>query len=242
MVLDDLGPEDFEADWVWPSRLARSRAAAEAKIREYSDPDYEPWEEVNGKWDHSDSENMDSEGMEFPNHSCGGSSNLKNFHIGESSRSAAAMDTCETDGISCLRVVPNDPCVVVSSGYAAMDSKVGCHFRASVSGSSNRCEKLEEPGKYLMSGGGMKSRHRKVILGREFLLVSRHCLHISDKRFRFFHMPSHSAVEFKVKEPSLTVNQPCSPDPQKSHEGCIDALESDHLLVGVPDLLSPSRM
>lgn len=88
----------------------------------------------------------------------------------------------------------------------------------------------------------MKSRHRKVILGREFLLVSRHCLHISDKRFRFFHMPSHSAVEVKVKEPSLTVNQPCNPDPQKSHEGCNDALESDHLLVGVPDLLSPSRM
>lgn len=42
MVWDDLGPEDFEADWVWPSRLARSRATAEAKIREYSDPDYEP--------------------------------------------------------------------------------------------------------------------------------------------------------------------------------------------------------
>lgn len=80
------------------------------------------------------SENMDSEGMEFPNHSCGGSSNLKNFHIGESSRSAAAMDTCETDGISCLRVVPNDPCAVVSFGYAAMDSKVGCHFRAASRG------------------------------------------------------------------------------------------------------------
>lgn len=88
----------------------------------------------------------------------------------------------------------------------------------------------------------MKLHHRKVIMGREFLLVSRHCLHSSDKRIRFLHMPGHSVVEVKVKEPFLTVNQPCSPDPQKSHEGCIDGLEGNHLLVGVPDLLSLSRM
>lgn len=99
IVLDDLGPEDFEADWVWPSRLARSRAAAEAKIIWI----LRVWSSLTIL--------------------VGVLSNLQNFHVGESSRSATAMDTCETDGISCLRVVPNDPCVVVSSGFAAMDSK-----------------------------------------------------------------------------------------------------------------------
>ncbi|KAI8555199.1 hypothetical protein RHMOL_Rhmol05G0156100 [Rhododendron molle] len=143
MVLDDFGPEDFEAGWVWPSRLARSRATTEAKIREYSDPDYEPWEEVSSKWDHSDSENMDSK-----------------------------------DGISLC------PMTLVSWFLLVMllwILRLAVTFM--LSGSSDRCEKLEEPG-------------------------------------------NHSAVEVKVKEPSLMVNQPCSPDPQKSHKGCIDALEA----------------
>ncbi|KAG5520846.1 hypothetical protein RHGRI_033425 [Rhododendron griersonianum] len=243
LVLDDLRLEDFGSDWVLPFHLAKDKATAAAKFREVFDPAYEPWEEVYGNWDHSDSEDMDSEDREFPNQSCGGSATCANFHIGESSRSNVTMEACEVDGIGCLGVVSND-LSMVSSGCAATESKVDCRCPAGGSGSFDRFGGPEGPYRNLMSNGGLKFRHRqkKVIMGREFILVSRHCLRGEDKRFRFFHMPSLSAVEVKVQEPSLTVSHPRSPNGLRAQEVCVDVRESDKTVVGVPDLFSPSRM
>ncbi|KAI8551476.1 hypothetical protein RHMOL_Rhmol06G0189200 [Rhododendron molle] len=72
LIFDDMSLEDFGSDWVLPPRLAKARVAAEAKFRELFDPAYEPWEEVRGNWDHSDSEDMDVEDREFPTQSYGG--------------------------------------------------------------------------------------------------------------------------------------------------------------------------
>ncbi|KAI8537948.1 hypothetical protein RHMOL_Rhmol09G0063200 [Rhododendron molle] len=82
LILDDMTPEDFESDWVLPPRLAKARVAAEAKFRELFDSAYEPWEEVRGNWDHSDSEGMDVEDREFPTPSCGCFSASTNFILG----------------------------------------------------------------------------------------------------------------------------------------------------------------
>lgn len=64
-------------------------------------------------------------------------------------------------------------------------------------------------------------RRKKVIMGRDFLLVSRHCLQESSpgKKFLFSHMPSLSAVEVKVKESS-----------------------SDSMFVGVPETHMPPQV
>lgn len=46
-----MSPKDFGSDWVLLPRLAKARAAAEAKFREFFYSAYEPWEEVRGNWD-----------------------------------------------------------------------------------------------------------------------------------------------------------------------------------------------
>ncbi|KAG5566502.1 hypothetical protein RHGRI_002158 [Rhododendron griersonianum] len=139
---------------------------------------------------------------------------------------------------------PTTLVAIVSSGCAATKSKIDCCVPASGSGSSSRFVWFEGPSKKLKSCGGGLFRHRpkKVIMGRDFLLVSHRCLRDLDKRFRFFHMASLSAVEVKVQEPSLIVSQPCSLDGHVSQEVCVDVLEGDTPLVSVSDLPSPSYM
>lgn len=64
-----------------------------------------------------------------------------------------------------------------------------------------------EDGENSVQPGGMKrrspteycNRKTKVIMGRDFLLVSRTCLRGPNKKFQFFHMSSLSAVEVNVK-------------------------------------------
>ncbi|KAI8573653.1 hypothetical protein RHMOL_Rhmol01G0293800 [Rhododendron molle] len=154
------------------------------------------------------------------------------------------MEACEAVETGCLGVVSNDPCAIVSSSCAATKSKIDSCVPASGSGSSSRIVRSEEPSKKLKSCGGGLFRHRpkKVIMGRDFLLVSRCCLRDSDTTFRFFHMASLSAMEVKLQESSLIVSQPCSLDGHVSQEVCVDVLEGDTPLVGVPDLPSPSYM
>lgn len=68
-----------------------------------------------------------------------------------------------------------------------------------------KMENREEAGKNLVQPGGMKCPSsteyrqckKKVIMCREFLLVSRTCLQEANKEFQFFHMPSLSAFEVK---------------------------------------------
>lgn len=133
---------------------------------------------------------MDDEVRELPNQCCGGSSTSTNFHVGEFSRSTDTVEVSEVDGIGCLGVVSKDP--MVSSGCAATEFKVDYRFPFGCSWSVDRFERPQGPDRNLVSRGGMKFRHqsKKVIMGREFLLVRRHCLRDLDKRFRFFHMPS----------------------------------------------------
>ncbi|KAI8538658.1 hypothetical protein RHMOL_Rhmol09G0121900 [Rhododendron molle] len=124
MILDDMGPKDFRANWVWPSRLAKARVAVKARFYELFDLEYEPWEEGRGNWDHSDSEDVDDEVRELPNQCCGGSSASTNFHFGESSRSIDTVNVSKVDRIGCLGVVSKDP--MVSSSCAATEFKVVC--------------------------------------------------------------------------------------------------------------------
>lgn len=104
-----------------------------------------------------------------------------------------------------------------SLGCAALDPKVPCHSPPGGYGSfvkPEKMEKREEAGKNLVQPGAMKSPSpaeylqckKKVIMGREFLLVSHTCLREVNKKFQFFHMPSLSAFEVKIKVPSRKVS------------------------------------
>lgn len=78
---------------------------------------------------------------------------------------------------------------------------------------SKKMEMRERAGKTLAPPGGLKrpniagyqQRKKRVIMGRDFLLVSRTCLQGANKKFQFFHTSSLSAVEVKIKMPSLKV-------------------------------------
>lgn len=107
-----------------------------------------------------------------------------------------------------------------------------------------RLERSEGLGKNLVSRDSMKLRRqtKKVIMRREFLLVSRHFFQDLDKRFHFYHMSGLSTVDVEVKEPSLMVSHLCSPNGQMSREGYVEVLEGDNPSIGVPDLVSPCRM
>jgi len=75
-------------------------------------------------------------------------------------------------------------------------------------------------------------------LGRDFILVNHSALSSSERKFNFFHMPSLSAVEVKVMEPTPFANSPASPDTEVLPEVCLSTHAEDGLLVGMP--VSPS--
>lgn len=85
------------------------------------------------------------------------------------------MESCDAIGIDPLREVLNEDHEVSSSNCASM-----------------RCSRPSKS----------SQRKKRVIMGRDFLLVRRNGLSDLDqgKKFRFFHGPSHSVVEVQVKD------------------------------------------
>lgn len=96
----DYDGVDF--DWGLNPRTAKSKVAAQAKLREIFDPNYEPWEKV-----HDVSDQSDLEGVEV-NNSCDGSTfwfpnDNHEFLVGESSRSSTKMEACEAMVLDTVR-------------------------------------------------------------------------------------------------------------------------------------------
>ncbi|KAI8559032.1 hypothetical protein RHMOL_Rhmol04G0143000 [Rhododendron molle] len=185
MILDDMGPKDFRADGVWPSHLAKARVASEARLHELFDSEYKPWEEVRDNWDHSDSEDVDNEVREFPNQCCRGSSAFTNFHFGEYSQSTVKVEARRM-GLVVWELSPRTPWFLLV--VLLRSPRLNIAFLLVARG-------------LLIDLKGLKDfaiEQIRLLWGREFPLVRRHCLRNSDKRFRFFHKLSLSDVEVKV--------------------------------------------
>lgn len=195
--------DDLDLDWGLTARAAKARAIADARFREAFDPTYGSWEEVHDALDDSDLENL--EDSEFFNSSCGGSSwstsgccRSPATKVGESSTLGTQKEALESRMAGSLRDMPSDQSKTVSTSCTVMD--------------------LEG-----QRSDGVKQRKRKVIMGRDFLLVSRTCLPELDRQFQFFHMPSLSTVEVKVTGSTREVSSRAQPDVPPSLSKCVDA-------------------
>ncbi|XP_058216416.1 uncharacterized protein LOC131327328 [Rhododendron vialii] len=243
LAMDTLSDDDFVCEWGSISQADKAKAAAKARFCDIFDPNYEPWEEVHDALDLSDSESAEGNNS-VQGVSSWSDTNYHRFQVGESSLSSTKMEVCEAMAADTLKAGSTGQCevappsCVVSGGfeYVVESEKFDDVGKGALDHSVR--VKWPRPSKY--------QRKKKVIMGRDFLLVSRNCLWESDtgRKFQFFHMASLSAVVVKVKEDSSVVKDVEVPLVSVSDPISPPLMEDDPLPLSscVSDPTSPPQM
>lgn len=198
LCYDDYDESDLE-HWGLHSRFFRAKAEAADQLRDLFDPNYGPWEEV-----YEDSDSMDLEHQGAMDESRAGFSWIDRGVVDLSLGASKRVD-CEPQILSSLKVGPKESCGAAIATFAASGNP-----NSTVElGSTAESVKVEEVVKGMQSYGQVKRPRfpvnghckKKVIMGRNFLLVSRDCLRELKigRRFQFFHKPSLSTVAVNVQ-------------------------------------------
>lgn len=158
-------------------RVAKARVAAKARLRDIFDQNYEPWEEVHDALDQSDSEDVKVDNS-FHGGCSGIGAHYHRVQVGGSLRSNTNMEAGDALVAYTLRAGSKSQCEGISFSWVASE----------VSESIGKSEKFEDGGKVFEQSSCVKGPHpakycrpkKKVIMGRDFLLVNRNCLRESD--------------------------------------------------------------